>query len=232
MPNFETLLSGNFVRYLLITNHKSVYTFLCIHFRLKKKEDVRPVERELSDAYIESISRTPRYDFGRHNTYDDMLDAMKTDDPFQGSYQPSGKIPREKSKISKPSKIRNLSNERGENYFNEDISEKHFKKKSKKHKKRREAELKNNIQESYCYANTAYQRSPVNLRPNESDPESVKSNGTYTLNNEKTKDIRSSITNMAAPVLKKSPHKVMSMSSCVVDIKDCTDKELDNVSSL
>ncbi|XP_060552910.1 transient receptor potential cation channel subfamily M member 2-like isoform X4 [Ruditapes philippinarum] len=193
--------------------------------RLKKKEDVRPVERELSDAYIDSISRTPRYTLGRHNTYDEMLGSMNTDDPFQGSYQPSGKTPREKSKIPRPPK----SDERKENFFDEENLEKHYKKKSKKRKKKKDNELTNDTQGSYSYTNTAYQRSPVNLRPHESDHESVKSNGTYTLNNEKTKDIRSSITNMAGPILKKSPHKVMSMSTCHSDIQNCTDKELDNI---
>ncbi|KAL5018961.1 hypothetical protein ScPMuIL_004683 [Solemya velum] len=50
-----------------------------------------PIQRELSDAYIESISRTPRYGSGRFRNYDEMLDDMQGADPFHGSYMPSGK---------------------------------------------------------------------------------------------------------------------------------------------
>ncbi|XP_053387178.1 transient receptor potential cation channel subfamily M member 2-like isoform X2 [Mercenaria mercenaria] len=196
--------------------------------RLKKKEEERPrVEREYSDAYIDSISRTPRYGLGRHNTYDDMLTSMNSDDPFKGQYEPSGKTPREKSKISKPPKKRDQSDERREHFFDGEQSEKHHKKKSRKRKKKKGDELQNDTTESHSYTNSAYTRSPSKLRPNESDHESVKSNGTYTLGNEKTKDIRSSITNMTATVLKKSPHKVMS-SVCPSVVKHNRDKELDN----
>lgn len=196
---------------------------------MKRKEEERPrVERELSDAYIESISRTPRYGLGRHNTYDDMLTSINPEDPFKGDYQPSGKTPREKSKIPKPSKKRDQSGERRENFFDEERTEKHYKKKSRKHKKKKTEEIQKSAGESIAHTNDAYLRTPTKLRPNESDKESVKSNGTYTLGNEKTKDIQSSIANMAAPVLKKSPHKVKSVTCSAKD--NCRDSELDSVS--
>ncbi|KAL4239499.1 hypothetical protein ACF0H5_000313 [Mactra antiquata] len=58
------------------------------------------LDRELSDAYIESISRTPRYGLGRHKTYDEILTSMSLADPFNGNYEPSGINPREKTNIS------------------------------------------------------------------------------------------------------------------------------------
>lgn len=195
--------------------------------RLKRKEEERPrVERELSDAYIESISRTPRYGLGRHNTYDDMLTSINPEDPFQGDYQPSGKTPREKSKLPRPAKKRDQSGERRENFFDEEGTEKH-QKKTKKRKKKKHGELHNGAVEGHAYTNEAYLRSSRKPRPAESDHESVRSNGTYTLGSEQTKDIRSSITNMAATVLKKSPHKVKSMTLCAADDR-CRDSELDS----
>ncbi|KAL5018231.1 hypothetical protein ScPMuIL_003953 [Solemya velum] len=63
--------------------------------RLRKKEmfveKPEPAQRELSDAYIESISRTPRYGSGKYRNYDEMLDNMEGEDPFQGTYTPSEK---------------------------------------------------------------------------------------------------------------------------------------------
>ncbi|KAL3875817.1 hypothetical protein ACJMK2_033732 [Sinanodonta woodiana] len=62
--------------------------------------------RELSDAYIDGISRTPRYNSGKYRNYDEMISDMSEGDPFRGPYQPSGKKPavKDREKVTKMSK--------------------------------------------------------------------------------------------------------------------------------
>lgn len=67
-----------------------------------------PPRRELSDAYIEAISRTPRYNSG--TSYSEMVDNLQEGDPFGGAYVPSNKPPK-KNKKSKKSKSNNELNE-------------------------------------------------------------------------------------------------------------------------
>lgn len=185
-----------------------VDNFVFVSKRLKKKDESPRIERELSDAYIDSISRTPRYGLGRHNTYDDMLESMNPEDPFKGNYEPSGKSPRTKraAGLKKSSKKENLID-------NEDEERSRSKRKSrkKKHKKTEST--------ADSHTNKAFTA--------DSDRESTRSNGTYTLNDSQAKDVRTSITNMAAPVLKKSPTKVKSLTVINVTNKQ---EEMDNVS--
>lgn len=178
--------------------------------RLKRKqEEERPrVERELSDAYIDSITRTPRYGMGRENTYDDMLSSMNPEDPFKGQYAPSGKTPRERSKIPKPQR-HTVSDETKENVFEVDTEGRYRKKKNKKHKRRKLEETRKET--SHAHVNGANVGTPLNPKHRESDKESMKSNGTYTVKDNKlSAGVRSSVTNLMAPVLKKSPRKVVS----------------------
>lgn len=182
-----------------------------ICFRLKKKDEDPPrVERELSDAYIDSISRTPRYT--RHNTYDDMLNQMDAEDPFTGDYRPSGKSP----KLGRPSKPpRSKKNQRAADMEDEkEFERSRPKKKSHKKKSKKDQSLENTAE---SYTNKAYK--------GDMDEDSVKSNGTYTL--AQKSEVRTSLTNMAAPVLKKKPTKVKSLITEV-----SKREEMDNVSSM
>lgn len=184
------------------------------HFyeRLKKKDDERPrVERELSDAYIDSISRTPRYDLGRHNTYDDMLGEMDAEDPFKGEYKPSGKSP----KLGDQRKLASQHKRHQDEDVDEELERSRSKKKARKKKKKKDEEASATAE---SYTNKAFK--------SEVDRESVKSNGTYTLNEQQKTDVRSSITNLAAAVLKKKPTKVKSIANIV-----SKREEMDNVSS-
>ncbi|XP_052778337.1 transient receptor potential cation channel subfamily M member 2-like isoform X2 [Mya arenaria] len=182
--------------------------------RLKRKDAEHPparVERELSDAYIESISRTPRYELGRHNTYDDILQQMSTEDPFKGNYQPSGKSPvMERSRAPQPRQRETVSRKENLNKENDDIDR--FKKKNGKKRRRKKEDdsgerLVNGGYESRT--NKAYT----------GDGDSLKSNDTFTVQGERrsradswAKEIRSSVTNLAGPILKKMPSKIKSVS--------------------
>jgi len=145
----------------------------------------------LSDAYIESISRTPRYEFGRHNTYDDMLATMNPEDPFKGDYKPSGKSPKlERSKIPKP-KRRDRSEEM-------DAEERHQRKSEKrKRKKKKDTAAGSSAQNGHT--NKGYSK--------DADYDST---GTFTLeptdrnrSNSFVDDVRNSVMNLAGPLLKK-----------------------------
>ncbi|CAG2248701.1 TRPM2 [Mytilus edulis] len=68
--------------------------------KLKQKNvTIGPVQREYSDAYLESNLRTPRYN--THTSYEGMLENLDPEDPFDGDYAPSGKPKYEMRKSQK-----------------------------------------------------------------------------------------------------------------------------------
>lgn len=183
--------------------------------RLKRKDEDerRPrVERELSDAYIDEITRTPRYEYGRHNTYDDMISEMNPDDPFKGEYNPSGKIPKTPSPLPKPK--RKKKNKAGdEETIPLDSVSSRKKSKKKKREKGLESAESTGTYTVEAHVNAAFEGTPTVLKPKteqtEQDRASVKSNGTYTLGESKTSTQLSVI---SKPLLKRSPQKVKSMT--------------------
>ena len=140
-----------------------------------------------------------------------MLDTMNPEDPFKGSYTPSGKSPKSKKRTVSPGKKTSKSDNFSENNTEETPKSK---RKSRK-KKHRKEEIAEPTRESY--ANKGY--------TGEESGDSLRSNGTYTLNGAQRKDVQSSIANLAGPVLIKSPRKVKSCTTLPTK-----QEEMDNVS--
>ena len=205
-----------------------------LSYRLKRKENEQPeYKRELSEAYIDSISRTPRYELGRHNTYDELLETMNPDDPFKGDYAPSGKTPRDKCK-KPPRKERKSKKDRSPSIDREVTSdyvplENVSPKKRKKKRKSQVDDSKESTTSAFspqAHSNRGFEVSTTSgklEKPVEPDKDSLKSNGTYTLKDK----IRASLTNLAAPILKKKPNIVQSMD---LDRYPGSHEELDQVS--
>lgn len=131
-----------------------------------------PVRRELSDAYLDSLSRTPRYK--RCNTYDEMLDKVAEGDPFHGEYKPSDK-PKRTHHHHKGKKKRENTSDNVDPSLSSDLPDdsprkKHKKKKKKETSPTREITLTGKV-------------NPV-FEVVDKDAVSVKSTGTYVLEKE------------------------------------------------
>ncbi|KAJ8319038.1 hypothetical protein KUTeg_004129 [Tegillarca granosa] len=127
-----------------------------------------PVRRELSDAYLESLSRTPRYE--RCNTYDEMLEKVAEGDPFHGEYKPSDKPKRahqHKSKKKDENLSGNVDPSISGDIIDDVVKKKHKKKKKKESSPTREITPKRKV-------------NPV-FEVVDADAASVKSTGTYVL---------------------------------------------------
>ncbi|KAH3872324.1 hypothetical protein DPMN_035539 [Dreissena polymorpha] len=135
------------------------------------------MQRELSDSYIDSISRTPRYGYDREKSYDERLDQMNPEDPFGGEYKPSGKSPRVKrSKLPKPEqKQKEAKPLRDENVLDRGFEVQVEEKKAKRRKRakpKRSNKSGDDLKE--YHVNAGYSDELDNKKI------SIESNGTYT----------------------------------------------------
>ena len=201
--------------------------------RLKRKEEERQphVERELSDAYIDGISRTPRYEYGRHNTYDDMISEMNPEDPFKGQYTPSGKLPKERTTLPKPKRKSKKVRSAEDDAIPLDSTTSKKKSKRKKRQKGEESAESTGTFTVEAHVNAGYEATPsgqqLDTKQTEFDQASVKSNGTYTLGDSKTS---AGLKALSKPFTRKSPKKVKSMTQ---ELKHSSkNDEIDTVSQL
>ena len=207
--------------------------------RLKRKEEDRTprVERELSDAYIDEITRTPRYEYGRHKTYDDMITSMDPDDPFKGHYLPSGKVPQGRNTLPKPKRKSKKARSGDEETIPLDSVNSKKKSKKKKKQKGEESAESTGTFTVESHVNAGYHVSPSRLKADagkqvEPDRASVKSTGTYTLGDSKSQlELSGNLAAIKPPVLKRQPMKVKSMTQDQQDHSSKRD-EMDTVSKV
>ena len=180
----------------------------------RKDDDDRPprVERELSDAYIDEMTRTPRYEYGRHNTYDDMISEMNPEDPFKGDYTPSGKS-KNPGSMPKP-KRKKKGKTVDEDAIPLDSVSSRKKSKKKKRDKGMESAESTGTYTVEGHVNAGFDDKPKTApkgktESGEQDRASVTSNGTYTLGESKTS---TQLALISKPLLKRSPKKVKSMT--------------------
>ena len=176
------------------------------------------MERELSDAYIDEITRTPRYEFGRHNTYDDMITAINPEDPFKGTYLPSGKAAQGRNTLPKPKrKSRKPKSGDEEPIPLDSVATTKKSKKKRKHKGEESAESTGTFTVE-SHVNAGYLTTPTDPQgksgqQTEPDRASVKSTGTYTLGDSKTQlELSGGLAAITKPPLRRLPAKVMSMT--------------------
>ncbi|KAJ8319031.1 hypothetical protein KUTeg_004122 [Tegillarca granosa] len=194
------------------------------HLSLLKKEDQPPrphLERQLTDTYIDSLARTPRYE--RHNTYDEMMRIL-----FKKNIIPSGKAKKRKKRKHRhaddtPDPILLHSHPSESTVSSTSIN----RKKGKKHKQpippSRES-TKTYILEGR--SNPSYSQNDPDFQDDEDmREESVQSNGTYVLQREnsstelvrdgsKKKVVSTIITTATTPVLR-SPVRSQSVSNVI-----------------
>ena len=176
----------------------------------RKDEEERPrVERGLSDAYINGITRTPRYEYGRHNTFDDMIAEMN---PEEGDYTPSGKT-KNPSPPPKPKRKKKVKAGDEDAIPLDSVSSRRKSKKKKREKGMESAESTGTYTVK-AHVNAAFEGTPKTdpkrkTEATEQDRASITSNGTYTLGESKTSTQLAVITK---PLLKWSLKKVKSMT--------------------
>ncbi|XP_021379559.1 transient receptor potential cation channel subfamily M member 1-like [Mizuhopecten yessoensis] len=142
-----------------------------------------PVERQLTDTYIESLSRTPRYN--SQTDYNKMVDQLAENDPFCGEYTPSGK-----SKKAQHRKKKHKHNREDSDIPMDDTdgsppkkSEGKFSGKKRKSKKGSGSRDSTGTFTVEGHSNPSFERS-VDVSVDKHEAESVQSNGTYTLKRE------------------------------------------------
>ncbi|XP_069123673.1 transient receptor potential cation channel subfamily M member-like 2 isoform X2 [Argopecten irradians] len=136
-----------------------------------------PVERELTDSYIESLSRTPRYN--SQMDYHEMVDRLAENDPFRGDYVPSGK----QGKSHKKKKHRHKKEDTNMDEADGSPprkSEGSFSKKKKKSKKGSSSRDSTGTFTIDGHSNPSFEKS-VDSTVDRHEAASVQSNGTYTL---------------------------------------------------
>ncbi|CAC5368004.1 TRPM3 [Mytilus coruscus] len=140
--------------------------------KLKQKNvTVGPVEREYSDAYLESNLRTPRYN--THTSYEGMLENLDPEDPFDGDYTPSGKPKYEKRKKSKKDKS-------PEGHTKIPVPAKDDSQRTQKHRRSKRKKKGHGSLESTSTF-TIEGNTNQSFKLAETDKASVKSNGTFTV---------------------------------------------------
>ncbi|XP_033755589.1 transient receptor potential cation channel subfamily M member-like 2 isoform X2 [Pecten maximus] len=137
-----------------------------------------PVERELTDSYIESLSRTPRYN--SQMDYNERVEHLAENDPFRGVYTPSGK---QKKVQHKKKKHRHKKDMDETEDSQPKRTEEMFTRKKKKSKKGSSSRDSTGTFTIDGHSNPSFERS-VDNSVDRHEAESVQSNGTYTLNRE------------------------------------------------
>lgn len=139
-----------------------------------------PVERQLTDTYLETQSRTPRYN--TYADYNEMVDNLMEGDPFRGEYTSSGKG----RKVDHKHKKKKTKHQKESGLPTDDIdgplpktSDGIFSKKKKKSKRLSGSRDSTGTFTVEGHSNPSFERSI-----DRQEAESVQSNGTYTLKRE------------------------------------------------
>ncbi|XP_078316710.1 transient receptor potential cation channel subfamily M member-like 2 isoform X4 [Crassostrea virginica] len=148
------------------------------------------IAREYSDVYLESNLRTPRY--GTQASYSEMLDSLHEHDPFHGDYRPSGKSKKSKSKKHKKDKGKSLD-DAGSSTISDPLS----KSSRKSSKKGKNSEVTGS---TGTYTIQGITNKSFNDSGPAADTASVKSNGTYTLNEEQQQSLEEMRKSKKGPV--------------------------------
>lgn len=154
------------------------------HMELGSEKPPRGLPREYSDLHLESNLRTPRY--GTQTSYNDMIDSIHEQDPFSGDYRPSEKIKKSKSKKHKKEKEKLQQMDSSLSLSIKDPLSKSSRKQSKKGRK---SEVNDS---TGTYTVQGFTNKSFSDSGQVADSASVKSNGTYTLQEDCVDGLRQS----------------------------------------